>query len=375
MLAELLRSLFGAGRGGGVRILPPLERPRPKARPLAPHHRRAAQVREAIASAPPGLSSRELIGYVRERTGEGCSPKLLARLRRGGAPLLLCALALAGCSWPGRAERTLNVVPSPAPSTIPTGPEPAKPADHPRLVKVRLTLTSPAELRVKTGEEVAAGAALCDRAREREQLLRQRDRLALSLRRLESQAASAAESARIIEGLAAPAPPPEYAAERALVHRAEAEEAAAGRRLEAQRRRLADLLEALPASLPDGADRQAVEEHERARLALAEEARRHSEAESALARARLRGAREARQIEERRHQAEVARQALAARSQLQQLEAARAQIAAQLATIETQVGQLAAVRAPFAGRVERVTWEEQHDQTITVVLYLAVTGR
>ena len=94
-----------------------------------------------------------------------------------------------------------------------------------------------------------------------------------------------------------------------------------------------------------------------------------------MARARLWGAREARQIEERRHQAEVARQALAARSQLQQLEAARAQIAAQLATIETQVGQLAAVRAPFAGRVERVTWEEQHDQKITVVLYLAVTGR
>jgi hypothetical protein len=44
-------------------------------------------------------------------------------------------------------------------------------------------------------------------------------------------------------------------------------------------------------------------------------------------------------------------------------------------TFETQVEQLATVRAPFAGRVERLTWEEQHDQTITVVLYLAVTGK
>jgi len=375
MLAELLRSLFGAGRGAWVEILPPLGRLRPKAPPLAPHHRRAAEVRDAVATAPAGLSSRQLIGYVRERTGAGCSPKLLARLRRGGAPLLLCALALAGCSGPGRAERTLNAVPSPAPSPIPTGPERAKPADHPRLVKVRLTLTSPAELRVKTGEEVAAGAALCDRAREREQLLRQRKELALSLRRLESQAAFAAESARLVADLGAAQPPPEYAAERGAILRAEAEEATAGRRLETQRRRLSTLLEALPASLPDGADGGAVEEHERARLALAEEVRRHSEAESALARARLWGAREARQIEERRHQAEVARQTLAARSQLQQLEAARAQLAAQLATIETQVGQLAAVRAPFAGRVERVTWEEQHDQKITVVLYLAVTSR
>jgi len=136
------------------------------------------------------------------------------------------------------------------------------------------------------------------------------------LRRLQSQAAAAAESARLAEGLAAPAPPPEYAPERAAILRAEA----------------------------------------------------------ALARARLRGAREARGLEERRHAAEVARQTVAARSQLEQLEAARAGLAAQLAAIETQVGQLAAVRAPFAGRVERLTWEEQHDQKITVVLYLAVTG-
>jgi len=375
MFVRLLRSIFGATLGAGVEILPPLERPRLKAPPLAPHHRRAAEVRHLVATAPQGLSTRQLIMYVRELTGAGCSPKLLARLRRGGTPLLLCALALAGCSGPSRAGRSGGAIPSPAPSVIPPETEAARSPDRPRLVKVRLTLASPGELRVRPGDEVSAGAALCDRAAERGRLRGQRDLLTLSLRRLGSQAAAAAESARLVADLGAALPPPEYAAERAAILRAETEEAAAGRRLETQRRRLAALLEALPASLPEGADRGAVEEHERARLALAEEARRQSEAEATLARARMRGAREARQIEERRHAVDVARQALAARSQLQQLEAARAQLAAQLAAIETQVGQLAAVRAPFAGRVERVTWEEQHDQTITVVLYLAVTGR
>src|SRR5215204_4431914 len=105
MLVELLRSLFGAGRGAGVEILPPLGHSRRKAPPLAPHHRRTAEVRNLVATAPPGLSTRQLIMYVRERTGAGCSPKLLARLRRGGAIFLLWALALAGCSGPSRAGR------------------------------------------------------------------------------------------------------------------------------------------------------------------------------------------------------------------------------------------------------------------------------
>jgi len=211
MFGELFRKLFGVRHVAPVTILPPLARPRLKAPPLRPHHRRAAEVRAAVACAPQGLSWRRLIAYVREQTGTGCSPKLLSRLRRGGWLLLLCALTLDGCALGRRAE------------------------------------------------------------------------------------------------------------------------------------------------------------HEAARLRLAEETTGQAVAEVEWARSRMQAAREARHIEESRHAAESVRQTIAARSQWQQAAVARAQLAAQLTALDAQLEQLAAVRAPFAGRVERVTWEEQHDQMITVV--------
>jgi hypothetical protein len=173
---------------------------------------------------------------------------------------------------------------------------------------------------------------------------------------------------RLIERLGARLPPTTFAAERAAVRRAEVEVAAASRKVDLQRERIASL----PQSVPAGFDRGAVEANERARLALAEDAQGQALADVELAKARLDGAQETRLLEEKRYANESARQMLAARSQLQQAEMARAQLAAQLAALDVQLAQLAAVRAPFAGRVARISWEEQHDQTLTVVLYLAV---
>src|SRR5262249_25735055 len=54
----------------------------------------------------------------------------------------------------------------------------------------------------------------------------------------------------------------------------------------------------------------------------------------------------------------------------QQAEIARANLSAQIAALDAQLYQLVSVRAPFAGRVERIQWEEQNDQVLSVVVFL-----
>jgi hypothetical protein len=92
-----------------------------------------------------------------------------------------------------------------------------------------------------------------------------------------------------------------------------------------------------------------------------------------LTKARFEGARELREFEVKRHAVEITRQFLDARSKLQQAEIARAQLIAQMAAIDDRLEELSTVRAPFGGKVERISWEEQHDRTITVLVYLSVS--
>lgn len=291
---------------------------------------------------------------------------MFAELRRGGILWLLSAAVSGACSHQSRATRT-SVSPEPGQGAAGA---PALPA-RPRLIKVRLTLSSPDDLLVKAGDRVAAGASLCDRAAERRRLRQQHGQLTLAARQVDAQVTAANETARLLASIGPRLPPSSFAAEQASVRRAAAVADSEARKVEEQRRRLISL----PASLPAGFDREAIVEHETARLQSAEDVTRQAQAEVDFARARLQAAREAREVEEARHTIEMARQALAVRSQLEQVVAARAQLASQLAALDEQLARLASVRAPFAGRVERVNWEEQHDQAISVVLYLAVADQ
>ncbi len=55
----------------------------------------------------------------------------------------------------------------------------------PREIKIRLTLTTPADLRVKQGSRIVAGQILSDRITERQRLQTQRQQLELSLKKLQ----------------------------------------------------------------------------------------------------------------------------------------------------------------------------------------------
>ncbi|MCW5968639.1 MAG: hypothetical protein KIT57_09005 [Blastocatellales bacterium] len=353
MFAELLqkiRQTLGKVRAARIEILPPWQGSRAKPDPKRPHHRRVVEVREAMASAPPGSSFRKLIEHIRRRTGAGASPKLIGRLRRGGMLIILVPLLGSGCRI--------------------TDPASAAEADRPRLIKIRLTITSADDLKVKTGEMIPADTILADRRSDRLRLDRQRHLLALNLRRIDAQTSTINASIRLLDQIGSAVPAYTFAAEKAAIRSAETETAAEWRKVELQRRRAAEI----PGLLPEGLDRETVAAHEANRLGQVEDVHRQSLARLDLVRARAESAREAREFELKRHSVEIARQLLAARSQLQQAEIARAQISAQMAAIDDRLAELGVVRAPFGGKVERISWEEQHDRTINVLLYLSITN-
>jgi hypothetical protein len=115
-----------------------------------------------------------------------------------------------------------------------------------------------------------------------------------------------------------------------------------------------------------------IEQHETAKLTFAQDAARQAAAEVALQKAKLTSAQEARAFAEKQHALEVAKQLLAARQQQQQVIFARSQLLTQIAVLDLQLAQLAAIRAPFAGKIRRIEYEDMHDQTLTVLVYLAV---
>jgi hypothetical protein len=352
MFAKLFRSIQKAwrkDRAGQIEILPPLQQSRALPDPKRPHHRRVNEVRKALDSAPPGLSFRKLIVYVRRRTGTGASPKLIGRWRRGGLVLVLVSMM-------GGGGNIANPIPAKAE------------ADRPHLIKVRLTITTANDLKVKTGEMIASGAVLADRRNDRQRLERQRQSLALSIKRLDTQTATINSSIKLLDQLNAAMPSPVFAAERAAIRSAETGAEAELRKVELQRRRATEI----PALLPEGNDRETVAAHETIKLLQAVDVHRQSLAQVELAKAKFESAREAREFEMKRYSVEVTRQFLDARSRLQQAEIARAQLIAQMAAIDDRLEELSTVCAPFGGKVERISWEEQHDRTITVVVYLSV---
>lgn len=400
-LRNLFASLF---REPDIEILPPLAAGRTKPFAQRPHHKRRQLVRQVLAAAPPSLTDRQLIELIREQTGVGCSFRTIcewrkerrseqekvrenpttqiiaASLRPAVIALLFCVVSLAAssCRPPQAvAAQSLSNFQSPISNSQSDGiviTQPSEtneanaPQETPRLLQLKLTINAPADLLVKTGDEVKAGQALTNRSHERNRLLAQRRVLETQAQQIEAQLTTAAESLSLLEQRGADLPPISFASEQAAITKADAEAAIIARKVELQKQRLA----ALPAVVPNGYDKQAVESHETAKLTQAQDAERQANAEIALQKAKLTSAQEARAFAEKQHALELSKQLLTARQQQQQAIIARSQLLTQIAALDLQLAQLAEVRAPFSGKIRRIEYEDMHDQTITVLVYLSV---
>ena len=276
----------------------------------------------------------------------------------------------------------------------------------PREIKIRLTLTTPADLRVKQGSRIVAGQILSDRITERQRLQTQRQQLELSLKKLQIP----------FPELTLPSPPPTlnklpHASYRqGIAHTTlkTGELQQIDTKITQQKQKISQLLALrevegqaiIPssgvnvASLPtfvtiDSQPLPPVEkiiEHERAKLSQMETEREQAKIQLEIARAALSTAKEKRLQEEyqlaleenrraitlQNQQLEVEKQRAVRAAQLQEREYNQAVIRTRIQEIDNALVQLATVKAPYPGTVKRLKWQGQDDRLLTVELTVDV---
>ena len=404
-----------------LRVQPPLQPGRHKPFPHRPHQQRRQTVFAALDAAPAGLTRRQLIAHVRTVTGIGCSEKLITQWRQersgDGATarardvvrrkrmvqlrlFLVCAVLGATLKpWhPSLQVAAQEITISPAPSASPT----ISNSLGPRLLRIKLTINAASDLLVKPGDEVKGGQVLTNRAHERQRLLAQRRILATQVQQSKAQRTAAIASLALLAQRGATLPPLSFASEQAAITKAEAEAVTVNRAVEIQQQKVAVVGDwwsvsgenrpsspaterhqpatshRLPttSSTPPITDHQSfIIAHETAQLTEAQERQALAQTDVELQRAKLTTAREARAFAEQQHRIEHTRQILSARSQQQQTAIEHARLAAQIAELDWQLAHLTAIRAPFAGTIKRIEWEDMHNETITVVVYLSLGSR
>ncbi|MFM6064738.1 MAG: hypothetical protein ACKPAE_20660, partial [Microcystis panniformis] len=302
----------------------------------------------------------------------------------------------------------------------------------PREIKIQLTLTTPADLRVNQGSQIVAGQILRDRITERQRLQTQRQQLELSLKKLQIP----------LPELTLPSPPPtlnklppvSYRQETAQITLKTGELQQVKAKIAQQQQKITQLLslsqvkglamkptDVQVASVPtrtfptfvtiDGQVLKQVDglapieaegqplppvetiiEHERAKLSQMETEREKAKIQLEVARAALSAAKEKRLQEEyqlaleenrraitlQNQQLEVDKQRAVRAAQLQEREYNQAVIRTRIQEIDNALVQLATVKAPYPGTVKRLKWQGQNDRLLTVELTLDVdspTGR
>ncbi|MCA2682367.1 MAG: hypothetical protein IM504_11395 [Microcystis sp. M038S2] len=279
-----------------------------------------------------------------------------------------------------------------------------------------MTLTTPADLRVKQGSRIVAGQTLSDRSTERQRLQTQRKQLELSLKQLEIP----------LPELTLPSPPPtlnklppvSYRQEIAQITLKTGELKQLETKITQQKQKIAQLLtlseaedkklamkptDVRVASVPtrtfptfvtiDGqAPVETIIEHERAKLSQRSAEWEQAKIQLEIANGQLSTAREKRLQEEyqlaveenrraitlRNQQLEVDKQRAVRAAQLQEREYNKAVIRTRIQEIDDALVQLGTVKAPYPGTVKRLKWQGQNDHTLTVELTLDVdspTGR
>ncbi len=431
-LQAWLRQLWQRWHTPRLVIQPPLQPGRHKPFPQRPHHRRRQAVFAALATAPPDATTHALITHVRALTGTGCSRKLIiawrqergnerraerdaaqerqsdtARRWRGVQLRLFLVCLLLGTTmkpWhPVASVAAQEITISPAPSASPTisnPPSPISPSPTPRLLRIKLTLHAPHELRIKQGDTVKAGDLLSDQRQARQRLLVQKRSLASVAHHLQIQRQLTAQSLQQLNSLGLALPPNTFATEQAAITKAEAEAVAVNRAVEIQQQKVAVVggwwsvvgkekaevrsqiadrgIQNFPPTghRPPITDHQSfITAHETAKLTQAQERQALAHAEIELHKAKLTTAQETRAWEEQKHRVEITRQRLSVHQQQQQAAIERARLTAQIAELDLQLAHLIEVRAPFTGTIKRIEWEDMNNETITVLVYLSLGSR
>lgn len=309
-------------------------------------------------------------------------------------------------------------IPPPYQGGIKGGSSPKKISTVPREIKIRLTLTTPADLRVKQGSQIVAGQILSDRITERQRLQTQRQQLELSLKKLQIP----------LPELTLPSPPPtlnklppvSYRQETAQITLKTGELQQVKAKIAQQQQKITQLLslsqvkglamkptdvrvasvptrtfptfvtiDGLALSEAEGQPLPPVEtiiEHERAKLSQMETEREKAKIQLEVARAALSAAKEKRLQEEyqlaleenrraitlQNQQLEVDKQRAVRAAQLQEREYNQAVIRTRIQEIDNALVQLATVKAPYPGTVKRLKWQGQNDRLLTVELTLDV---
>jgi hypothetical protein len=244
----------------------------------------------------------------------------------------------------------------------------------------RLTLSSPADLKVEEGDRVEAGKVLADRTREQQQIQTQLDKLRLQMTQLQ-QPIPGPPPARSVPDVAG-LPPASFLDEVAEVERQRTLVTAAEGAVMNQQRML-DMLTGIDSSQIPQATIPHEEEVLRQKQQLLDQAR----ADLQLAQAQLGQAQSERQYQEYQHSLEMSKRAISIQqAELQRQEEVQhqqaelrdraydvAQLETQIQNLETQLFTLSAVRSPYAGTIQRVKFEGQNDQNLIVELVL-VTG-
>lgn len=295
-----------------------------------------------------------------------------------GMVLVGVAGGLVSCSEPsGSSSFLAQAEPTPQP-TIQLGGETPSSAKN---LTLKLTLSSPDDLRVREGDWVMAGQVLSDRVRDRQRLTTQQEELRLQIAKVKQPIPNPVPL-RPVPAVAS-LPAPNFLEPVADVERMKLKAAAAQRRKEAQQRKL-DLLQTLPSNeLPE-----AVIPHEQAVLADYERQVDQANADVLLAQATLAQAQNERQYQEYQHSLEISKRAIALQQaelqhqqqrqeqekQSRDQEFQLAQLNTQRQALEAQLQAIASTRSPYSGKIRRIKWTGQSDQALTVELTLALAG-
>jgi hypothetical protein len=292
----------------------------------------------------------------------------------------MAALAVALCSC-SKVDPLLKADAQSVQPPIQLGDQQSVTSNGARLLRLKLTLSSPDDLRVKEGDSVSQGQMLSDRVNDRTRLEAQRKQLQLQIDRLK-QAVTGPPPVRSIPELAS-LPAPTFFQEVAEVERVKLKADQSQRNKELQQRKL-DLLQSFPKSeLPE-----ATIPHEQAVLDQRQRDVDQANSEVELARAKLGNAQNDRAYQEYLHSLEQSKRAIAIQQQeLQRQEQLQhqqdqerdrsfklAQLEAQRQQLNAQILSLSAIRSPYAGVIQRIKYEGQNDQSFVVELTLAVNA-
>lgn len=265
------------------------------------------------------------------------------------------ALVLSGCT----AQAASQALPTASP-TVPASPESVETTPQ-RRFQVKLTLSAPEDLKVRESDTVLAGQILADKVRDRTRLAFQQQELEQRLRRIKAQMVLPVPE---VNGL----PPASLLGEVADVERLQLKAKDVQRAKEQQQRKL-DLIQSLPLNEVPAA----TVPHEQAVLEQKQREVDQALAEVALARGKLAHAQSDRQFQEYQHSLEMSKRAIALRQQDIQQQGELAQLEGQLSQVETQLSTLSAIRSPYAGKISRIKFQGQSDQSLTVELVLLIS--